>query len=68
MNETECGEGSDSETEVITVSGGTGQDEVLVGPRLVCFMDSYQCMDWSRDQRIGVYCGGGGPAPFGEAH
>ncbi len=41
MSETECGEGSDSETEVNTVSGGTGQDEVLVGPCLVRFVDSY---------------------------
>jgi hypothetical protein len=41
MSETECGEGSDSETEVNIVSGRTGQDEVLVGPRLVRFVDSY---------------------------
>ncbi len=40
MSETGCGEESDSETEVNTVISGTRQDEVLVGPRLVRFMDS----------------------------
>ncbi len=34
----------------------------------VCFMDTNQCLDWLGNRWVGVYCGGGRPTSFGEAH
>jgi hypothetical protein len=51
-----------------SVGGKTGQDEVHMGLSPVCFLDAYQRLDWKRDRWVGVYCGGGGLTPFGEAY
>ncbi len=51
-----------------SVCGQTEHDEVLMGISPVCFLDAYQRLDWKRNRWFGVYCGGGGLTPFGEAY